>query len=121
MTNFFFDSYAIFELINGNPAYFKFRKGTITTTKLNLLEVHYGLIDKYGIDFADYCFDFLSDISLDLSDDVLKTASQLRNKNKKHRMSYIDCIGYTVSIRNGCRFLTGDEAFRNFPNVEFVK
>ena len=42
-------------------------------------------------------------------------------KNKKINFSYIDCLGYSISNRLGIIFLTGDEGFRNLPNVEFVK
>ena len=36
-------------------------------------------------------------------------------------MSYTDVVGYTLSRSLGFKFLTGDEAFRNLENVEFVK
>ena len=42
-------------------------------------------------------------------------------KIKYKHLSIPDCIGFIVAKRYGVKFLTGDEAFRNFDNVEFVK
>ena len=40
---------------------------------------------------------------------------------KYKKMSIPNVIGYIVAERYGVKFLTGDEGFRNFNNVEFVK
>ena len=36
-------------------------------------------------------------------------------------LSYVDCIGYMISRQLGIKFLTGDEQFKDFEGVEFVK
>ena len=36
-------------------------------------------------------------------------------------ISYTDAVGYVMSKSLGLKFLTGDEAFKNLENVEFVK
>jgi len=33
----------------------------------------------------------------------------------------VDCIGYIIAKKSGVQFLTGDEHFKDFENVEFVK
>ena len=42
-------------------------------------------------------------------------------KNKNKQLSIPDAIGYIIANRLNIKFLTGDEAFRNIENVEFVK
>ena len=42
-------------------------------------------------------------------------------KEKGLNISYIDAIGYTISLERGIKFLTGDKEFKNLPNVEFIK
>jgi len=42
-------------------------------------------------------------------------------KARRPKLSYADTIGYTTARRLGARFLTGDEAFRRLPDVEFCR
>ena len=46
---------------------------------------------------------------------------QFRAESKSRDLSYVDCIGYVIAMRNNIRFLTGDRQFRNLPNVTFVR
>jgi len=58
MTNpqvYFFDSYAIIELLKGNPSYKEYRNALCLTTKLNLFEVYYCLLREVGEEEAK-CF-----------------------------------------------------------------
>jgi hypothetical protein len=51
--------------------------------------------------------------------DGMKRRLELRKK--KLDLSYADALGYAVSLRLMLKFLTGDDAFKNLENVEFVK
>jgi uncharacterized protein len=42
-------------------------------------------------------------------------------KTKHRKLSIPDAIGYTIAKRLEIKFLTGDEDFKNYDNVEFVK
>ena len=54
MTSYFFDSFAFFEIIRGNPNYSKFSTNTsIITTKMNLMELYYWLLRREGKEMAD--------------------------------------------------------------------
>ncbi|MDP3765396.1 MAG: hypothetical protein Q8R04_02695, partial [Nanoarchaeota archaeon] len=76
LITYFFDSYAFYEIIEGNKNYEPYTKNmAIITTKLNLMELHYGLLLKYGQKTADYYFDELSVFSVDVSDDIIKKAN----------------------------------------------
>ncbi len=118
---YFFDTYAFFEIINGNPSYATYNKALSATTTYNLMELHYGLILSYGKEFADKKYDEFRPICTDVDDRIIKTANEFRAKNKKKRFSYIDCIGYITARINGMVFLTGDKGFERMENVEFVK
>jgi len=119
---YFFDSYAFFEMLKGNPDYAAYEKDTaFVTTKLNLLELHYGLLLEKGGKVADSCFARFESRAVDFDSEILKEASRFRAAHKKMGLSYIDCIGYVMAKFMGVKFLTGDRQFKEMENVEFVK
>ena len=61
--------------------------------------------------------DQLRSLAVEIPDDWIFEAMAL--KLSRPALSYADAIGYTASRRVGARFLTGDEAFRRMPDVEF--
>ena len=119
---YFFDTYAIFEMIHNNKNYLYYTKNIgIITTKLNLMELHYRLIALYGKDIANKAYERFKNFCVEIDDDVIKEANKFKLINKKRRLSYIDCIGYMIARYRNVRFLTGDIQFKNLDNVEFVK
>ena len=119
---FYFDTYALVEITKGNKNYAEYREGIkILTNKLNLMELVYFLFrigkeDKIGIVFNDYL-----KYNIESSTRALIEAARLKFLQRKKKLSYIDCLGYLIAKENKVKFLTGDEKFRNMPNVEFVK
>lgn len=122
LKEYFFDSYALFELVYANPHYENYMKDiSVMTTKLNLMELYYGLLRKHGKQLATICYDrFLPDV-VDIDNDIIKEAMEFRLLQRKMKLSYVDSIGYIIAKRHGILFLTGDKAFEHLPNVEFVK
>jgi predicted nucleic acid-binding protein len=122
MMAYFFDTYAIIEVIDGNQAYSRFSSEPMHTTLLNLGELHYFLLRK-GTDRAviDTWYERLKPKCIDIGADDIKKAMDFKFVNKKRKLSFIDCVGYTVAKENGLIFLTGDEGFRGFENVELVR
>lgn len=119
---YFFDTYAFWELIEGNPSYDRFAKGVIIlTTKLNLMELHYGLLVKHGKQDADRIYDELLLYAIEFDSKVIKKANEFKASMKGRGLSYVDCIGYTIAQLRRICFLTGDKEFENLPGVEFVK
>jgi len=116
---FFFDTYAFFEIISGNPDYKRYEEVNAITTIFNLAELNYGLkkekTEKLADEIAEKYRTFLVDVTLD---DV-KEAMNLKIKNKQ--LSIPDVIGYIISKKFNAKFLTGDEGFKEMANVEFVK
>jgi predicted nucleic acid-binding protein len=119
---YFFDSYALFEIIFGNENYAKKTNNIgIITTKLNLLELHYHILLRQGEDAAEQAYAVFQDTTIELDDSDIKAASRFKAVNRKLKFSYADCLGYVIAKRNGVKFLTGDNAFKGMENVEFVK
>lgn len=118
---YFFDSYAIIEIIKGNENYKKYTKSIVLTTKLNLFEVFYILIRDAGEKEANYFIDKYYPSIIDFDKEIIKKAAEFRLKYKKRDLSMTDCIGYFLSKKWKVRFLTGDKEFEDMENVEFVK
>ncbi len=118
---FFFDTYALIELINKNKNYEKYGDFKLITTILNIAELYYHLLSKYDRKTADY---WTKKISFDLVEfDEIECieAMRYRYSRKKDKLSFIDCLGYILCLKNNLKFLTGDKEFEKESNVEFVK
>ncbi len=119
---YFFDTYALFEIISGNPDYREYSYNiAIITTKLNLMELYYGLLVKHGNEIADRYYDELVKFCIDVTDEIIKQAMVFRHINKGRNLSYVDCIGYILAKSRNINFLTGDNEFEGMDNVEYVK
>lgn len=124
---FFYDTYALYEIILGNKKYERYSKGVILTSLLNLIEFHYSLSVKYGRETAEKFLNIiLKEIVLvEITSEVIIEANIFRLDNKpsskKKKFSYPDSYGYIIAKKLGVRFLTGDEDFHGYDNVEYVK
>ena len=119
---YFFDTYAFFEIIDGNKNYDKYAtKVGIITTKMNVLELHYGILRKFGREKADYYYDKFVKFAAVIDDTIFKEASEFKFKLRERKLSYVDSIGYIMARQKGIPFLTGDKEFEDLENVEFVK
>ena len=116
---FFFDTYAFFEMIRGNPNYEKYKEINIITSIFNLAELNYGLKKEKNKEIADKITERYKSFLISITLEDIKKAMDLKIKFKK--FSIPDAIGYTIAKKFNAKFLTGDEDFRNMPNVEFVK
>lgn len=121
--NYFFDTYALIEFLEGNENYHKaFREGLITT-RLNLMELYYQALKKWGKSDANKIYVKFLEHIVDFNDEIIKEAMEFRFEMRKggKDFSYVDAIGYIVSKKNKVKFITGDKEFRGLPNVKFVK
>ncbi|MBD3247093.1 PIN domain-containing protein [Candidatus Pacearchaeota archaeon] len=121
MADYFFDSYAIVELLQGNPNYAKYINEPIVITLFNLVEIYWVALREYGEKKANEIYEVYRPSIIDISDEVIKKAIKFREKHKKRDLSYADSIGYIYAIENNLIFLTGDKEFENMKKVEFVK
>jgi len=119
---FFYDTYALFEIFKGNKNYLNYISDIgIVTTKLNLMELYYGLFVEFGINVAEFYYNKYKEFCADASDNTIKAAMQFKAQHKKRNLSYVDCVGYAFANEMKIKFLTGDKEFKDMPNVEFVK
>ena len=115
------DTYALIELLGGNPNYKPYLDHILITTKFNLIELYYHFLHDYGKKIADQYLDLYSKFVISITYSSIKDAMEFKLKHKAEKLSYVDCVGYALALELGIRFLTGDEKFKNKSNVEFVK
>jgi predicted nucleic acid-binding protein len=123
---FFLDTYAMVEYLRGNKRYASLvaSEARRATSVMNLVELYYLVLRERGseeeADGALAAFgQFESRVTAEDIRDGMKM--RLSARARKTDFSYADAIGYAMSNRLGMRYLTGDDAFKGIPNVEFVK
>ena len=121
LRTYFFDTYALIEIIKGSPNYAKYKKTRIITTKMNLLELHHILLKSHGTKIANKYYDYFKEYCVEIEDELIKKASLMKLELKNKKMSYIDCLGYCAAITKNASFLTGDKEFEGMQGVEYTK
>ena len=121
MTEYFFDTYAIIEILKGNPNYEHYVEVDYVITQLNLIELHYYMLRTFGEKDAEMTLAKALKNAADFGEDVIAAANKFRYKNKSKEFSTADCIGYAYALKNSLLFVTGDKEFEGLPGVDFVK
>ena len=119
--DYFFDTYAIIEIMEKSISYEKFKDFKITTSVLNVGEIYNIILREKGKENADEWFKNYSFELLEITPDVIVKATYFRYLNKSKNISSTDAVGYFLSLKHNLKFLTGDRQFENLANVEFVK
>lgn len=120
MTNYFFDTYAIIELLMHNPAYKKYGEYPLITTILNKIELGWWGLLKHDEEFAELLLNSITHTQ-EITNELIKEALLFRQQFKKRDLSYADAIGYIFAKRHNLLFLTGDRQFKDLPGVEYVE
>ena len=119
--SYFFDTYALFEIIKGNPRYDPYLSSVgIVTTRLNLMELYYGLLLRHGLSLAEQYYEQHLPNTVEIEDALIKEAAAFRANHRKKGFSYVDCLGYVLAHHLDIPFLTGDKAFKGMDGVRFV-
>ena len=118
---YFFDSYAVIEILKFNPNYLKYSNVNIVITTFNLVEICWSVLLDFGEEKMQEIYNRFKDCVYELDEPVIINAIKFRKKYKNRDLSYTDCIGYIFAKQNNLIFLTGDKEFKDLPNVEFVK
>ncbi len=121
MPRYFFDTYAIIEILNGNPSYQHYTEVDYAITQLNLIELHYYILRTFGEREAELALTQALKNTANFDEQVITAANKFRFRNKSKELSTADCIGYAYALKNGLTFLTGDKEFEGLPCVEFVR
>ncbi len=119
--SYFFDTYALVEIVKGNENYGNFAELSFTTTTLNLSEFYFYLLSNLKEEKANETLKKFKFAFVEINEDIAKEAAKFRKANYKRELSYIDCIGYVLAKNMEFKFLTGDDFFEKMENVEFVK
>lgn len=83
--------------------------------------LYYNLLKSYDEETAREIFCQFQEFLVEVENEAIFEASRLKLDKNKSRLSYADALGYIISLQNNMKFLTGDKAFFNLENVEFVK
>jgi len=119
---FFYDSYALLAIVFGQTSYTPYTSGTkIVTTLMNLYEAYYILLQKNLVGEARQMFERFLPFCTPLHPHTIIDAANFRLINSRKKISYVDALGYSIAQQLHVHFLTGDDAFKDMPNVEFVK
>ncbi len=98
-------TYALVEILRGNPAYEKYAEEELVTSEFNLLELAYALTRDYGVDKAVRVLKILRAFItiVQPSDEDYAEASMLRIefKKKSRNLSLIDALGYVLVKSSG--------------------
>ena len=117
----FFDTYALWEGFKKNPDYEQYFKGKLVCTIFNIYEFYWTLLKAFGKETAVKHTLALEDCAIEVSVQNIVDAFDLKKQLNTLDVSFIDCLGYVKAQEIGIRFLTGDKAFKDMENVEFVK
>lgn len=87
------------------------------------MEIYYAALSRFGEGAAEKAYSATGKYAVEFDDSDIKLAMKKRMdlRRRKIDLSYADALGYTVSLRLRVKFLTGDSAFRELENVEFVR
>lgn len=118
---YFFDTYALVEIVKGNKDYEMYVAENFPTTTLNLTEFYFYLLSNLSKEKADETLKKFNFSFIEINENATKEAAKFRKTNYKRKLSYADCIGYITAKNIGFKFLTGEDFFENLENVEFVK
>ena len=118
---FFFDTYAIIEILKGSKAYDKYVDCTALITKLNIFEIYTSVLREFGVEKAENVLEKWYPSVIDYDEEIIKDAGRLWFKMRKQKVSMTDCIGYVLAAYWKVPFLTGDKEFEDLEGVEYIK
>ena len=117
---YFFDTYAIIEILNDNPSYTRYKEISMITGLLNLGELVYWMLKDHKKIKANLVNELKKSMLNVEFEDIIE-GMKFKYQHMKKKFSFVDCVGYMMASRRDLIFVTGDEGFRDMPNVEFVK
>jgi len=125
LPRYYADTYALVEILRGNPAYEKYSEEELITSEFNLLELAYALVRDYGVDRALVILRMVRasvDIVTPTNEDYVEAAALcIKLRREKRSLSIIDALGYALARKHRALFLTGDKEFKDLEEVEYVK
>ena len=125
MPRYYADTYALVEILRGNPAYERYAGEELVTSEFNLLELAYALTRDYGggkaLEGLRGVRAFVTIVQAGDGDYVEAARLRMELRRAGRNISLIDALGYVLAKRLGIPFLTGDREFEGLEGVEYVK
>jgi predicted nucleic acid-binding protein len=125
LARYYADTYALVEILKGNPAYERYAGEELVTSEFNLLELAYALTRDYGgekaIEILRMVRAFITIVQASDEDYVEASILRIELRRQGRNLSLIDALGYVLARRLGIPFLTGDREFKGLNGVEYVK
>src|SRR3989344_5636538 len=114
---YFYDTYALIEIVKGNSNFDKFSVSMQICINQNLFELHNSLLRQFNKRTADYWINNFNYRLIEVTKEDIIEASDFRFKHKEKKLSMTDCVGYIIAKKHKLKFLTGDKQFEDLPNV----
>lgn len=121
MTEYVFDTYALFEILQGNPSYQPYAEYIPVVNSFILAEYCRGLLKRTDDNSAYALARQYERHSVPVDLRLIMDACLMHKAHAQQNLSIPDCIGYLMAKKLGIKFLTGDQQFEHMENVEFVK
>ena len=121
MQAFVFDTYALLEIINGNPNYAKYLDCGIVINEFIFAELCYKFLREGQIEKSNLYSEKYKQFIMTPDAETIKEAMSFRANNKKKNLTATDCISYIMAKSLKIKLLTGDKQFEGIDNVEYVK
>ncbi len=118
---YFFDTYALWELVKKKQSYEQYSRTKIICSIFNAYEFYVTLRKDFDEQTAKKFVSILEGCIVDISINNAMEAVEMKKKYNKQDISFIDCLGYIKAKELKIKFLTGDKEFETMQNVEFVK
>ena len=114
------DTYALWEIIQGNPKFSFLLNEEMVITEWTLLELYKTMIKSFDKSFSLLWIEKFRPFSRTVNFETLMMSVDFFEENKKKNLSLFDCVGYIYSKTNNLRFVTGDKEFKDMENVLFI-
>jgi predicted nucleic acid-binding protein len=114
------DTHPLIEIAAGNEKFASLLNEDFIITDITIAEFYYVILRKYDVAPADFWYKKFAPYCVQVPKATLIKAVKFRYSNKKKDLSFFDCVGYTFSIENNYKFLTGGKEFKGFDNVIYL-
>ena len=115
------DTYALWEIILGNPKFTFLLNQQYVITNWTLVEFYKTLLQRFDKSTAIIWYNKFKSFAEDVNIEVAIKAVEFQHDSKKEGMSLFDCIGYLFSLENNYDFVTGDKAFKDKEGILFIQ
>ncbi len=97
MTKYLLDTYALIEIIKGNPNYTNYLEEELSTSIFHLYELFYNLLKSYDTQTAQEYYSPFSDLTQPIKDLHIFQAAKFKFAHIKAKISYADALGYAIA------------------------